>query len=109
MKTIVQKGFLKIISSLFTLTLFFSCSSEKRMLDSYIGKSENKLEKDLGKPYRTLSDKTNGKVLIYVVHVTNSGIPSGGASSHGGGSFGKKTHYNYYRFMYTHPDGTIYK
>jgi hypothetical protein len=98
----------KKITLLGVVVYFFSCSSEKKMLDSYIGVPKDRLVKNWGQPLRTTKDTANGEVLIYKVHTSYAGTPSGGVNAHGSSFPSGKEHFNTYRSMYIHSDGTIY-
>jgi len=73
-------------------------------LDSYIGQSKNKLEKDWGQPYKITADTGKGEALVYLVH-TNISKKSPEYKLYSSDS---KKQNDYYRIMYIHPDSTIY-
>lgn len=81
----------------YTLLLFIAiitgCSSQKKILNTWIGSSKYNLIQSWGPPSRTADDGNGGEVLIYADQV-----------------YAPELHLNYwnYKMMYAHPNGIIY-
>ena len=78
---------------LLILLLFISCSTEKKVLNSWVNQSKHELIKSWGPPGETTSDGNNGEVLIYSKRIYVE-------------QFG--TDYNRYVMFYADQSGTIY-
>jgi len=75
------------------LVTLLSCTSQKKILNSWIGQSEQSLIQNWGPPQRTESDGSDGKILVYARQVYLPNI---------------NVNYWDYKMMYVHADGTIY-
>lgn len=55
---------------LFSLILFIlSCSSQRKVMDSWLGSNKQQLIMSWGPPARTASDGSNGEILVYANQV----------------------------------------
>jgi len=86
---------MKLFTSLAIVTLLFasSCTSQKKILNSWIGSSKQNLIYSWGPPAQTTSDGSDGEILIYARHIY---APSMGLNTWE------------YKMMYAHADGIIY-
>jgi hypothetical protein len=87
----------KLILSLLLLTLFSSCTSTKKVMDSWLGSTKQQLIMSWGPPARTASDGGTGEILVYANQGYYPGINGNGAFT-----------YWDYKYMYADSDGKIY-
>ena len=79
------------------VTVFVSCSSTQKTMDSWLGKSKPQLIRSWGTPDIIISDGGDGEVLIYPSHIYMPLYYPGG-----------KFNYYDYKMFYVRPDGTLY-
>jgi len=85
----MKKAILIIFISLF----LFSCNTQRKALDSWLGSTKYNLILSWGPPARTAEDGNGGEVLIYARHI-----------------YSQQMGWNLweYKMMYTNADGKIY-
>lgn len=83
------KGAIAVLSIL----LFTSCTSERKVLDSYLEHNIREVIMKLGPPAQVTSDGSNGKIYVF--------------SESGSNPYNGYTTYHYI-FFYAYTDGTIY-
>lgn len=73
--------------------LSFACTSQKKVLDSWIGSDKHRLIMSWGPPARTTDDGSGGEILIYARHI-----------------YAPNLNLNYweYKMIYANSEGQIY-
>ena len=87
----------KSILLILTIGLLFSCTSQRKVLDSWLGSTKQSLIMSWGPPARTASDGGTGEILVYADQKYYPGFNGQGA-------------YTYwdYKYMYANSEGKIY-
>lgn len=83
----------KIITTIALSLIIIGCTSQRKIMDSWMGQPTSRLIMSWGPPARTTSDGNGGEVLIYAHEVYAPQM---------------NWHYWDYKMMYAHADGKIY-
>jgi hypothetical protein len=93
----MKKYFLKSLIILLTVSFLNSCTSQKKILDSWLGMNKKDLILSWGPPTKTIPDGESGEILVYA---TQRYLP--GENGQGGLVFWD------YRYIYSDNTGKIY-
>jgi hypothetical protein len=98
-----------IIIALVTF-LMTSCTSQKDIMNSWVGQAKQKLIMSWGPPSRTASDGSTGEILVYAKQVYIPAQTSTFYDGGGGSVSNTKPAENFwdYKFFYVNSSGVIY-
>ncbi|MEO8238670.1 MAG: hypothetical protein ABI793_06860 [Flavobacterium sp.] len=90
----------KIILLTAILIIHASCSTEKKAMDTWVGKTKQSFIKSWGSPVRTLNNDKNGEILIFADQVY-------AISNHQHSSTMAGSYYWNYMFVYVNTEGKV--
>lgn len=90
----------KIIFLAVILIIHASCSTEKKAMDVWVGKTKQSFIKSWGSPVRTLNNDTNGEILIYADQIYANSNNQHSSTIAG-------SNYWNYMFVYVNSEGKI--